>query len=290
MDEAYSSSRAVTQPPELEVRIRSLGKNYIDFVLTIDMVEFFENSSVLADEFIAHRLGLIPLTSEKAKDFRYTRDCNCAQNCQYCSVEISLHAKCTDEGTLSVTSRDLVSSNPDVVPVLEDNEDRGILIAKLRKGQELHLQCVVKKGIAKEHAKWSPVSVVEFEYDPYNKLRHTDYWYEKDKASEWPLSKNAEEEDPPDPTDKYDFNGTIKNIYIGVEVIDFLMYHILLPFSRLIVDFSFDLKLKTVGSLPPETVVSIATKTIQEKLASLQIAIEEESKLLDGDNALATWY
>ncbi|OMJ20902.1 DNA-directed RNA polymerase II subunit RPB3 [Smittium culicis] len=286
MTDNFNSNRGASLPAELEVRVRSLGKNYIDFVLSnvdlsvantlrrvmiaevptmaIDMVEFFENSSVLADEFIAHRLGLIPLTSEKAKDFKYTRDCTCAQNCQYCSVEISLHAKCTDDGTLSVTSRDLVSSNPDVVPVLEDSEDRGILIAKLRKGQELKLQCVVKKGIAKEHAKWSPVSVVEFEYDPYNKLRHTDYWFEKDRDAEWPLSKNAEEEEPIDPNQKYDFNGTIKHIYMGVE---------------------------TKGSLPPESVVSIATKLIQEKLGTLQISIEEESKLLDGDNNVAAnWY
>lgn len=49
------------------------------------------------------------------------------------------------------------------------------------------------QGRALEHAKWSPVSAVGFEYDPYNKLRHTDLWFEvgTNPVDEWPLSGNA---------------------------------------------------------------------------------------------------
>lgn len=70
-------------------------------------------------------------------------------------------------------------------PVINDPEGRGSIICKLRKGQELKFRCIAKKGIAKEHAKWSPVSAVAFEYDPHNKLRHIDYWYEEDAKEEW---------------------------------------------------------------------------------------------------------
>ena len=37
--------------------------------LTIDLVEVRENTSALHDEFIAHRLGLVPLDSEKVDQY-----------------------------------------------------------------------------------------------------------------------------------------------------------------------------------------------------------------------------
>jgi DNA-directed RNA polymerase II subunit RPB3 len=92
------------------------------------------------------------------------------------------------------------------------------LIVKLRKGHELSLKCIAKKGVAKEHAKWSPVSGVAFEYDPYNKLRHTHYWIEEDEKKEWPLSKNAALEAPPDPTAPFDYNAKPDRFYFSSEV------------------------------------------------------------------------
>lgn len=73
------------------------------------------------------------------------------------------------------------------------------------------------QGIAKEHAKWSPCSAVSFEYDPYNKLRHTTYWYETDSRAEWPLSDNAQEEEPPRDDEPFDFNAKPNKFYFEVE-------------------------------------------------------------------------
>lgn len=109
-----------------------------------------------------------------------------------------------------------------------------MLICKIRKGQELKLRCVAKKvflhllctsisftrfcqGIAKEHAKWSPCSAVAFEYDPYNKLRHTSYWFESDARTEWPVSDNGKEEEPPRDDQPFDFNAQPRQFYFEVE-------------------------------------------------------------------------
>lgn len=175
--------------------------------LSIDLVNITTNTSVLPDEFIAHRLGLVPLNSTNvSRDLVYTRDCeNCDSNCDLCSVTLKLHAKCTSPQTLLVFARDLQvvhasaaslpmgRNNPDLGhPVIRDPENNGPLICKLRQGQELDVTCVAKMGIAKEHAKWAPTAAIGFEYDPLNKLRHIDYWYENDPKDEWPVdARNA---------------------------------------------------------------------------------------------------
>ncbi|EOX98333.1 hypothetical protein QUC31_015227 [Theobroma cacao] len=144
--------------------------------IAIDLVEIEVNSSVLNDEFIAHRLGLIPLTSERAMSMRFSRDCDACDGdgqCEFCSVEFHLRAKCMTDQTLDVTSKDLYSSDHTVVPVdftdsagYDSSEQRGIIIVKLRRGQELRLRAIARKGIGKDHAKWSPAATVTFMYEP----------------------------------------------------------------------------------------------------------------------------
>lgn len=141
--------------------------------MAIDLVEIENNTSVLHDEFIAHRLGLIPLTSSKMDKFNYTRDCSCVERCHACSVEIDIKVTCTDDVTRDVTSFDLFSKDNDVKPVdfasniSDDNSSQnGILIVKLKKGQEVMMKAIAKKGVGKEHAKWSPVCGCVYQFEP----------------------------------------------------------------------------------------------------------------------------
>ncbi|XP_010943195.1 DNA-directed RNA polymerases II, IV and V subunit 3 isoform X1 [Elaeis guineensis] len=188
-----------------KVRIRELKDDYVKFelretdasianalrrvmlaevpTLAIDLVEIEVNSSVLNDEFIAHRLGLIPLTSDDAMGMRFSRDCDSCDGdgqCDYCSVEFHLNVRCDSDQTLDVTSADLRSTSPTVCPVdvahrvlasadpnsFDSSDQRGILIVKLRRGQELRLRAIARKGIGKDHAKWSPAATVTFLYEP----------------------------------------------------------------------------------------------------------------------------
>ena len=51
-------------------------------------------------------------------------------------------------------------------PVDPSLTEPGILIVKMRRGQELALRAVARKGIGKDHAKWSPVATAVYQYMP----------------------------------------------------------------------------------------------------------------------------
>ena len=140
--------------------------------ICIDMVEIEENSSVLLDEILAHRLGLIPLTSSKVDRMKYTRECNCMDGCEQCQVELSLDVRNNGDGPILVTAADLVvgPSDLDVQPVLDsasaanrgDDVNHEIVLVKLGKNQELKFKAKAKKVREKErdtHASSSPLFV-----------------------------------------------------------------------------------------------------------------------------------
>lgn len=232
--------------------------------VAIDIVEVETNTSTLADEFIAHRLGLIPLNSKNIDDMRYTRDCDCDSYCDYCSVTLSLNARCTDDsGIMTIYARDLIvaEGRPNEwlgTPVITDPEGKGPIILKLRKGQEVRMRMIAKKGIAKEHAKWCPTAAIGFEYDPYNKLKHLDYWYEKDPVEEWPLSNNAAwDGDPPAEGERFDYDAEPNRFYMNIE---------------------------TVGGLEPDACMQQGIKVLQQKLALIIQELKGEERTANGVN------
>src|SRR3990167_4753794 len=61
--------------------------------MAIEDVEIRRNSSVLYDEIIAHRLGMIPLKTD-LKSYNMTKDCKCnGEGCARCTVKLTLEGK-----------------------------------------------------------------------------------------------------------------------------------------------------------------------------------------------------
>ena len=111
--------------------------------MAIEWVDFHVNTSMLWDEVLAHRLGLIPLTFDP-DFFMLPEECE-DPNSPQCQVILVLDKK----GPCTVYSGDLKSSDERVKP-LYDN----IPIVKLLEGQELKLEAVAQLGVGREHAKW----------------------------------------------------------------------------------------------------------------------------------------
>ena len=116
--------------------------------LAIDDVNVYNNTSVLYDEQLALRLGLIPLVTS-FDDFVPQDECTCEDGCPACVVSLTLSVEATaDEGRM-VYSGDIVSSDPKVQPA-----ELNIPIIELKKNQKLVLEGVAHMGYGRDHAKW----------------------------------------------------------------------------------------------------------------------------------------
>ncbi len=129
--------------------VNALRRTILERVPTmaIEDVELRKNSSILYDEIIAHRLGLIPLTTD-LKSYNFQKDCKCGGvGCSLCTLKLSLTAK----GQGIVYSSKLKSQDPKVIPINEN-----IPIVKLFGEQQLQLEATAILGTGEMHSKWSP--------------------------------------------------------------------------------------------------------------------------------------
>jgi len=129
--------------------------------MAIDEVVMIENSSILQDEIIAHRLGLIPLKTD-LESYNLPEECPCKSEfgCNLCRVTLTLDVEAKEE-TRMVYSGELKSENPEIVPASDK-----IPIIKLAKEQKLRLEAYARLGKGKNHAKWQPVSMCTYKYFP----------------------------------------------------------------------------------------------------------------------------
>ena len=99
----------------------------------IDRVTFYENNSAMFDEYIAHRLGQVPLLS----DFARAKD----------EVVFTLDAA----GPSTIYSKQLKSTDTKIKSALDD-----IPLLRLLEGQNLRLEAKARMGVGRQHGKFQP--------------------------------------------------------------------------------------------------------------------------------------
>ncbi|CAG9477226.1 DNA-directed RNA polymerases I and III subunit RPAC1, putative [Plasmodium vivax] len=142
--------------------------------IAIEKVNIFQNTGIIADEILCHRLGLIPFKFDAdlinfKEEYEKYNHLNC-----FC---FKLHVKFTKKAGSSETCQSIYSRDLKWCPINEHQKarfqknpprvvDDNILITKLSNGQEIELICFLEKGIGKTHAKWSPVCTAVYKMYP----------------------------------------------------------------------------------------------------------------------------
>ncbi len=102
-------------------------------VFAIDRVTIYENGSSMFDEYIAHRIGQVPLLSDSSK----------------AADEIAFTLEAS--GPETVYSKQLKSMDSKIKSALDD-----IPLLKLLEGQNIRLEAKARQGIGRMHAKFQP--------------------------------------------------------------------------------------------------------------------------------------
>ncbi|MFB5610578.1 MAG: DNA-directed RNA polymerase subunit D [Nitrosopumilaceae archaeon] len=123
-------------------------------VFAIDTVDIIENTSVLVDEALAHRLALIPIKTDSSRFVEPSKcECQSETGCSNCRVMLVLDSGDTDT-TRTVLSSELNSEDEDIKPISEK-----IPIVELAPGQKVKVEAYARLGRGIQHAKWNSANI-----------------------------------------------------------------------------------------------------------------------------------
>ena len=127
-------------------------------IMTVEDIFYFDNSSIVPDEVLAHRIGFVPLTTD-LDSYVLPEECDCEAElgCPKCRAVLTMDVEAKDD-TVTVYSGDLVPEDSSIAPV-----SKRIPLAKLAPGQAIKFEAYAQLGQGKVHAKWSPVSMCVYQ-------------------------------------------------------------------------------------------------------------------------------
>jgi DNA-directed RNA polymerase I and III subunit RPAC1 len=155
--------------------------------MAFDKVVLWQNTSIIHDEVLAHRLGLVPVFADP--DEFIAKSASDDFN-EHNSLKFKLNVKCTRKPEYKhFKMQDLLNLDPE--EYLNDStiyagnmvwEPLGnqaaelkctprilhekILLMKLRENQEVEFEIYCSKNTGRTHAKWSPVATAFFKLKP----------------------------------------------------------------------------------------------------------------------------
>ncbi|EFN56557.1 hypothetical protein CHLNCDRAFT_144215 [Chlorella variabilis] len=270
-----------TTKREPQVELRKLTDDYCEFVLkgtdvsmanalrriilvevptiAIELVEFEANTTVLNDEFLAHRLGLIPLVSTRVHDMKSIYEAQVgawvARRRRHYIHPVGYH----------------------------DREDKGILLVKMRRNQELKLRAVARKGTGKDHAKWMPVATCVYQFMPEITINHAlmdtltddqkEEWCAADPRKTFRLNKLTHRVEVTNP-ELYQYDGEVlaKAEEMGKPGLVAIKQK----------QDTFIFRVEGTGVLPPQDIVLTACEVLASKIRNLDAALAEEARRFDG--------
>jgi DNA-directed RNA polymerase subunit D len=226
--------------------------------MAIEDIFYYDNTSVVPDEVLAHRIGLVPLKTD-LEHYRLPAECDCKADlgCPKCRVTLSLSVKAEEEKK-TVYSGDLQPVDPAIIPV-----SPYIPLAKLASGQSISLEAYAQLGKGHNHIKWSPVSMAIYQ----NAVE-----FKTDAAT----ATKCAEESP---------RGVVLAKKDTIKVVDIQAFNRSPTCMSLLKEGSlkdhmkmdeFVFTVESTGALPPERIVSEAIKILNYKL-------EEFKRKVDAD-------
>ena len=298
--------------------------------IAIDLVSVMHNTSVLNDEMLAHRFGLVPLVSTRVAEMCTQHEAE--EDEDFTDVTLSLQKRNTSTSdSMAVTSDDfkLDDKHRDICPVNyrstrgtrtnpnvrggggggedmmdvdmgggggggggarggdddDDDDDladkKPVLLCKLRPGQEIDVECVARKGIGKDHAKFSPVATATFTTVPIIHLNHSMLaGMSHNEKLEWVESC---------PTDVFKVDGITGEIeVVNPEAYGYDRECIikaeemgkpgLVEITEALDEFVFTVE--TTGVLEPDRVVRDALAILRKKLDAIRSAVHTAASLV----------
>ena len=210
--------------------------------LAVDTVHIYENDSVIFDEMLAHRLGLLPIKTD-VKTYKK-------------GDKVKLVLEKDEPGW--VTSKDIKCTDPKI-----EIADKKIPITKLGKDQKIKIEMTAIMNSGEEHARFQPAIV------SYNELPEIDnnktYSNTKELLAEAPegfVEVKAGKLFLLDP-----YNTKFQNQHIDL----LEKYGVKVIYSNT----DFVLTIETTGQLSAKEVVEAALKELSDKIEELDKKVKE---------------